>query len=157
MHQLGDQRKLFRQEWMKDLFHKMLENWLSITSVSCLFCVVGAYVMRGRWLIPLGEALCQNPDLQLIIPMRARRAPPLPPPPNPAMCELLMDMLDSDPDIRPTADRLEKRVRGAIEVHWPQSSMLTTSLLYTLKNLKMKPKKVEIEINRFVLFALNFH
>uniref|UniRef100_A0A8C1QGH5 Si:ch211-63o20.7 n=2 Tax=Cyprinus carpio TaxID=7962 RepID=A0A8C1QGH5_CYPCA len=78
---------------------------------------LGAYVMRGRWLIPLGEALCQTPDLQLIIPMRARRAPPLPPPPNPAMCELLMDMLDSDPDIRPTADQLGKRVRRAIEVH----------------------------------------
>ncbi|XP_059368496.1 serine/threonine-protein kinase pdik1l-B-like [Carassius carassius] len=78
---------------------------------------LGAYVMRGRWLIPLGEALCQNPDLQLIIPMRARRAPPLPPPPNPAMCELLMDMLDCDPDIRPTADQLEKRVQRAMEVH----------------------------------------
>ncbi|KTF89018.1 hypothetical protein cypCar_00007453 [Cyprinus carpio] len=78
---------------------------------------LGAYVMRGRWLIPLGEALCQNPDLQLIIPMRARRAPPLPPPLNPAMCELLMDMLDSDPDARPTADQLEKRVRRTIEVH----------------------------------------
>ncbi|KAL0165399.1 hypothetical protein M9458_041152, partial [Cirrhinus mrigala] len=63
------------------------------------------------------EALCENPDLQLIIPMRARRAPPLPPPPNPVMCELLMDMLDSDPDTRPMADQLEKRVRRAIEVH----------------------------------------
>lgn len=78
---------------------------------------LGAYVMRGRWLTPLGEALCQNPNLQLTIPMRARRAPPLPPPPNHAMCELLLDTLDADPDARPTADQLEKRVRHAIELH----------------------------------------
>ncbi|XP_051952404.1 serine/threonine-protein kinase pdik1l-B-like [Xyrauchen texanus] len=77
---------------------------------------LGAYVMRGRWLTPLGEALCQNPDLQLIIPMRARRALPLPPPPNPALCTLLLDMLASDPDVRPTADQLEKRVCCAIEL-----------------------------------------
>lgn len=78
---------------------------------------LGAYVMRGRWLTPLGEALSQNPDLQLTIPMRSRRAPPLPPPLTHAMCELLLDMLDSDPDTRPTADQLEKRVRRAIELH----------------------------------------
>ncbi|TRY99794.1 hypothetical protein DNTS_014868 [Danionella cerebrum] len=78
---------------------------------------LGAYVMRGRWLSPLAEALCQNPELQLAIPMRARRAPPLPPPPNPAVCELLLDMLDYDPDARPTADQLEKKVKCALELH----------------------------------------
>lgn len=70
--------------------------------------------MRGRWLAPLGEAMCDNPDLQLVIPMRARRAPPLPPPPNSVMCALLLDMLHSDPDVRPNADQLEKRVNSAI-------------------------------------------
>lgn len=78
---------------------------------------LGAYVMRGRWLSPLAEALCENPDLQLIIPMRTRRAPPLPPPPNPSMCELLLDMLDVDPDARPTADQLEERVQCALKLH----------------------------------------
>lgn len=117
MPYLGDQRQLLKQQWMKDPFHQMLENWLSITCVSCLLCV-GAYVMRGRWLSPLAEALCENPDLQLIIPMRTRRAPPLPPPPNPSMCELLLDMLDIDPDARPTADQLEERVQCALKLHW---------------------------------------
>lgn len=78
---------------------------------------LGAYVMRGRWLAPLGEALCENPDLQLIIPMRARRAPPLPPTPNPTMCSLLLDMLNSDPDTRPNADQLKKRVHSAIQMN----------------------------------------
>ncbi|KAJ8410145.1 hypothetical protein AAFF_G00201260 [Aldrovandia affinis] len=45
---------------------------------------LGAYVCRGRWLVPLGEALCENPDLQLSIPMRARRSPPQPTPPSPS-------------------------------------------------------------------------
>ncbi|KAG7461151.1 hypothetical protein MATL_G00206930 [Megalops atlanticus] len=74
---------------------------------------LGAYVCRGRWLLPLGEALCENPDLQLSIPMRARRAPPLPAPPSPELCTLLLDMLASDPAARPTAHQLEDRVRRA--------------------------------------------
>ncbi|XP_030626799.1 serine/threonine-protein kinase PDIK1L [Chanos chanos] len=78
---------------------------------------LGAYIERGRWLTPLGEALCQNPDLQLVIPMRARRAPPLPPPPNPALCALLLNMLASDPDARPTAQQLEERVCFALDQH----------------------------------------
>ncbi|XP_036437307.1 serine/threonine-protein kinase pdik1l-B [Colossoma macropomum] len=78
---------------------------------------LGAYVERGRWITPLGEALCQNPALQLVIPMRARRAPPLPPPPSPALCSLLLDMLASDPDARPTAQQLEERVCQAIDPH----------------------------------------
>ncbi|XP_034017898.1 serine/threonine-protein kinase pdik1l-B isoform X2 [Thalassophryne amazonica] len=72
---------------------------------------LGAYVSKGRWLMPLGEALWENADLQLCIPMKAKRAPPLPPPPGPATCSLLLDMLASDPDARPPADQLEARVR----------------------------------------------
>lgn len=77
---------------------------------------LGAYVCKGRssWLMPLGEALCENADLQLCIPMKFKRAPPLPPPPGPAMCTLLLDMLASDPDARPPADQLEARVRSAL-------------------------------------------
>ncbi|XP_038818430.1 serine/threonine-protein kinase PDIK1L [Salvelinus namaycush] len=76
---------------------------------------LGAYVCKTRWLMPLGEALCENPDLQVCIPMKSRRAPSLPPPPGQAVCTLLLDMLASDPDARPTAAQLEDRVRSAIE------------------------------------------
>ncbi|KAM7368247.1 hypothetical protein PAMP_014487 [Pampus punctatissimus] len=78
---------------------------------------LGAYVCKGRsgWLMPLGEALWENADLQLCIPMKFKRAPPLPPPPGPAMCALLLDMLASNPDSRPPADRLEARVRSALK------------------------------------------
>ncbi|CAG5927873.1 unnamed protein product [Menidia menidia] len=78
---------------------------------------LGAYVCKGRsgWLMPLGEALWENADLHLAIPMKFRRAPPLPPPPGPAMCALLLDMLASDPDARPLADQLEARVRSALK------------------------------------------
>ncbi|KAM7395798.1 hypothetical protein PAMA_007201 [Pampus argenteus] len=76
---------------------------------------LGAYVCKGRWLMPLGEALWENADLQLCIPMKFKRAPPLPPPPGPAMCALLLDMLASNPNSRPPADRLEARVRSALK------------------------------------------
>ncbi|TKS75838.1 Serine/threonine-protein kinase 35 [Collichthys lucidus] len=78
---------------------------------------LGAYVCKGRsgWLMPLGEALCENADLQLCIPMKFKRAPPLPPPPGPAMCTLLLDMLASNPDARPLAEQLEARVCSALK------------------------------------------
>ncbi|XP_026175277.1 serine/threonine-protein kinase pdik1l-B [Mastacembelus armatus] len=77
---------------------------------------LGAYVCKGRsgWLMPLGEALWENADLQLCIPMKFKRAPPLPPPPGPAMCSLLLDMLASNPDARPSAAQLEARVCSAL-------------------------------------------
>ncbi|XP_017287876.1 serine/threonine-protein kinase PDIK1L [Kryptolebias marmoratus] len=77
---------------------------------------LGAYVCKGRsgWLIPLGEALWENADLQLCIPVKFRRAPPLPPAPGPATCALLLDMLAADPDARPLANQLESRVRSAL-------------------------------------------
>lgn len=102
--------------------------------------------MRGRWLAPLGEALCDNPDLQLVIPMRARRAPPQPPPSN-ALCALLLDMLDSDPDARPNADQLKKRVHSAILLHWPQSSILT--------DITMRPIKLMEQWWYLTLFILS--
>lgn len=72
--------------------------------------------------MPLGEALWENPDLQLCIPVKFRRAPPLPPPPGPAMCTLVLDMLASDPDARPQADQLESRLCSALreDSHWWQ-------------------------------------
>ncbi|XP_027019174.1 serine/threonine-protein kinase pdik1l-B-like isoform X1 [Tachysurus fulvidraco] len=76
---------------------------------------LGVYVEKGRWIMPLGEALCQNPALQLVIPMRARRASPLPPTPSPDLCALLLDMLAFDPDTRPTALQLQDRIYRAID------------------------------------------
>ncbi|XP_008396375.1 serine/threonine-protein kinase PDIK1L [Poecilia reticulata] len=75
---------------------------------------LGAYVCKGRWLMPLGEALWENADLQLCIPMKFKRAPPLPPPPGPSVCALLLDMLALNPDARPSADQMEARVRSAL-------------------------------------------
>lgn len=55
MHQLGDQRKLFRQEWMKDLFHKMLENWfkhnICFLFILCCRCICNARPLAHpvRW------------------------------------------------------------------------------------------------------------
>ncbi|MEQ2250849.1 hypothetical protein ILYODFUR_005050 [Ilyodon furcidens] len=76
---------------------------------------LGAYVCKGRWLMPLGEALWENADLQLCVPMKFKRAPPLPPPPGPGMCTLLLDMLALNPDARPLADQLEARVHSALK------------------------------------------
>lgn len=73
--------------------------------------------------MPLGEALWENPELQLSIPMKFRRAPPLPPPPGLATCTLLLDMLAAEPDARPTAKQLEARVCCALEEdsHWQKA------------------------------------
>ncbi|XP_041661239.1 serine/threonine-protein kinase pdik1l-B [Cheilinus undulatus] len=76
---------------------------------------LGAYVCKGRWLMPLGEALWENADLQLCIPMKFKRAPPLPPPPGPAVCTLLLEMLALNPDDRPSADQLEARMCSALK------------------------------------------
>lgn len=65
-------------------------------------------------MVPLGEALWENADLQLCIPMKLRRAPQPPPPPGPALSALLLDMLASDPDARPPARRLTDRVSAAL-------------------------------------------
>ncbi|XP_034383852.1 serine/threonine-protein kinase pdik1l-A [Cyclopterus lumpus] len=76
---------------------------------------LGAYVCRGRWLMPLGEALWENANLQLCIPTKFKRASPLPPPPGAAMSTLLLNMLASDPEARPLADQLETRVSAALK------------------------------------------
>uniref|UniRef100_A0AAV2K888 Protein kinase domain-containing protein n=1 Tax=Knipowitschia caucasica TaxID=637954 RepID=A0AAV2K888_KNICA len=75
---------------------------------------LAAYACKGRWLMPLGEVLSENPDFPLSIPMKSKRAPPLPPTPGPHMCALLLDMLAVDPFSRPRADQLESRVHAAL-------------------------------------------
>uniref|UniRef100_H3DPB8 Si:ch211-63o20.7 n=1 Tax=Tetraodon nigroviridis TaxID=99883 RepID=H3DPB8_TETNG len=66
---------------------------------------LGAYVWKGRsgWLTPLGEALWENAQLQLSIPVKFKT------------CALLSDMLAADPDARPTAEQLEARAHLALE------------------------------------------
>ncbi|XP_062406657.1 serine/threonine-protein kinase pdik1l-B-like [Sardina pilchardus] len=98
------------------LFWAVLER-ITFLEDGCTHEQLGAYFVRGRWLTPLGEALCQNPELQLAIPMKGKRAPPLPPPPNPAACALLRHMLTSDPDARPSAQQLEGYLRNALKQH----------------------------------------
>lgn len=77
----------------------------------------GAFFEKGRWITPLGEALCENPALQLVIPMRARRAPLSAPTPSPDLCTLISDMLAFDPDARPTALQLQERVYSVTDIH----------------------------------------
>ncbi|XP_057679541.1 serine/threonine-protein kinase pdik1l-B-like [Corythoichthys intestinalis] len=72
---------------------------------------LGAYVCKGRWLMPLGEALWENADLQLCIPVKRNKLDP----PGSAVCGLLLDMLAANPDSRPTADQLESRVLSALK------------------------------------------
>uniref|UniRef100_A0A8C5DFP8 Serine/threonine-protein kinase pdik1l-B-like n=1 Tax=Gouania willdenowi TaxID=441366 RepID=A0A8C5DFP8_GOUWI len=94
--------------WGMFLFVLLVCDWWVVAG-----SLPGAYVCKGRsgWLLPLGEALWENPHLQLCIPMKSKRAPPLPPPPSPAMCTLLLDMLAPHPDARPSAQQLEHRVK----------------------------------------------
>ncbi|KAJ3606510.1 hypothetical protein NHX12_026031 [Muraenolepis orangiensis] len=76
---------------------------------------LGAYVCKGSYgLVPLGEALLENPDLRLVIPMKSRRLPLLPSPPGPSVSRLLHAMLAPDPLARPPAAQLETRLRSAL-------------------------------------------
>ncbi|XP_063078652.1 serine/threonine-protein kinase pdik1l-B-like [Engraulis encrasicolus] len=95
------------------MFWAVLER-ITFLEDGCSHEQLGAYYAGGRWLTPLGEAMCQNPNLQLVIPMKGRRAPPLPPPPGPALCSLLEHMLAADPDARPSAHELEASLRRAL-------------------------------------------
>lgn len=89
--------------------------------------------------MPLGEALWENADLQLCIPTKFKRAPPLPPPPGPAVCTLLLDMLALNPDARPSADQLEARVRSALKEDscWWNMHQKTIMAVKTINTMKI--------------------
>lgn len=66
--------------------------------------LLGTYVRQGTEIIPVGEALLENPKMILHIPQRARSAM------SDGMRKLLLDMLAFDPQERPDAVQLEVRI-----------------------------------------------
>lgn len=66
--------------------------------------LLGTYVRRGAEIIPVGEALLENPKMVLHIPQRARSAM------SEGMRKLLLDMLAFNPQERPDAVQLERRI-----------------------------------------------
>ncbi|XP_037988496.1 serine/threonine-protein kinase pdik1l-like [Motacilla alba alba] len=67
--------------------------------------LLGTYICQGEELIPLGEALLENPKLQLQIPLKNKESVPE------DLCQLLRHMLASDPRERLDAFQLEARIR----------------------------------------------
>lgn len=65
----------------------------------------GIYICQGKELIPLGEALLENPNLKLQIPLKNKRSMP------DDLCKLLRDMLAFNPKERLDAFQLESRIR----------------------------------------------
>lgn len=66
--------------------------------------LLGTYVRQGAEIIPVGEALLENPKMVLHIPQRARSAM------SDGVKQLLLDMLAFNPQERPDASQLEVRI-----------------------------------------------
>lgn len=65
--------------------------------------LLGSYVQQGSEIVPLGEALLENPKMQLLIPARKKSM-------NSHMKQLIRDMLSANPQERPDAFELELRL-----------------------------------------------
>lgn len=66
--------------------------------------LLGSYIRQGTEIIPVGEALLENPKMILHIPQKARSAM------SDGMKKLLLDMLAFNPQDRPDALQLEARI-----------------------------------------------
>ncbi|XP_063064366.1 serine/threonine-protein kinase 35 [Engraulis encrasicolus] len=66
--------------------------------------LLGSYVRRGTEIVPVGEAMLENPKMVLSIPARARSAM------SDALRRLLLDMLAVNPQDRPDATQLQTRM-----------------------------------------------
>ncbi|XP_015715282.1 serine/threonine-protein kinase PDIK1L-like isoform X2 [Coturnix japonica] len=67
--------------------------------------LLGTYICQGKELIPLGEALLENPNLKLQIPLKNKKSMP------DDLCKLLHDMLAFNPKKRLDSFQLEVRIR----------------------------------------------
>ncbi|NWU01557.1 PDK1L kinase, partial [Urocynchramus pylzowi] len=67
--------------------------------------LLGTYICQGTELIPLGEALLENPNLKLQIPLKNKESMPE------DLCQLLHHMLASNPRERLDAFQLEVQIR----------------------------------------------
>lgn len=65
--------------------------------------LLGSYVQQGSEIVPLGEALLENPKMELLIPARKKSM-------NSHMKQLIRDMLSANPQERPDAFELELRL-----------------------------------------------
>ncbi|KAG7261129.1 hypothetical protein CRUP_002419 [Coryphaenoides rupestris] len=65
--------------------------------------LLGSYVRQGADIVPLGEALLENPKMELLIPARKKSM-------NSRMKQLIRDMLSANPQERPDAVELELRL-----------------------------------------------
>ncbi|KAJ8369690.1 hypothetical protein SKAU_G00097180 [Synaphobranchus kaupii] len=66
--------------------------------------LLGTYVRQGSEIVPVGEALLENPKMVLHIPQKRRSSM------SDGICKLLQDMLAVNPQDRPDAFQLEVRV-----------------------------------------------
>ncbi|NWW22577.1 PDK1L kinase, partial [Falcunculus frontatus] len=67
--------------------------------------LLGTYIRQGQELIPLGEALLENPNLKLQIPLKNNKSMPE------DLCKLLHEMLAFNPKERLDASQLEVQIR----------------------------------------------
>ncbi|NXF83818.1 STK35 kinase, partial [Sclerurus mexicanus] len=67
--------------------------------------LLGTYICQGKELIPLGEALLENPNMKLQIPLKNKKSMPE------DLCKLLHDMLAFNPKERLDAFQLEVQIR----------------------------------------------
>ncbi|XP_051519215.1 serine/threonine-protein kinase pdik1l-like isoform X1 [Myxocyprinus asiaticus] len=65
--------------------------------------LLGSYVQQGEDIVPLGEALLENPKMELHIPARKKSM-------NAGMKQLIREMLSANPQERPDAVELELRL-----------------------------------------------
>uniref|UniRef100_A0AAQ4P5G1 non-specific serine/threonine protein kinase n=1 Tax=Gasterosteus aculeatus aculeatus TaxID=481459 RepID=A0AAQ4P5G1_GASAC len=65
--------------------------------------LLGSYVQQGSEIVPLGEALLENPKMELLIPARKKSM-------NCHMKQLIREMLSANPQERPDAVELELRL-----------------------------------------------
>lgn len=65
--------------------------------------LLGSYVRHGEVIVPLGEALLENPNMELLIPARMKSM-------SAGMKRLIREMLAADPRQRPDAFELELRL-----------------------------------------------
>ncbi|NWY66213.1 PDK1L kinase, partial [Erithacus rubecula] len=65
--------------------------------------LLGGYVRRGAAIVPVGEALLENPKMELLIPVKKKSM-------NSRMKQLIREMLAANPQDRPDAFELELRL-----------------------------------------------
>ncbi|CAM9620250.1 serine/threonine-protein kinase 35-like [Lethenteron reissneri] len=85
----------------------MLER-ITFTDAESKRKLLGSYVRQGRRIVPVGEALLENPRTELHIPRRRHS------PMSTAMAVLVREMLSPHPQERPDSVTLEARVREAV-------------------------------------------